>query len=411
MRRLCRSVPILLLLAAIAGCGGNGNGGGAPGGAPGGPGGQQPPPQVGVVTIQPQRTTLTTELPGRTLPFAESDVRPQVSGILKARLFTEGSQVKAGQPLYQIDDARYVAAYESAKARLASAKAALTTARLKAERYASLRTNKLIGQQDVDDAQAALEQALANVEQQTADLETARINLGYTRITAPISGKISRSYLTQGALVEANQDQVLATIQTLDPIYVDMNQSTSELLVLRRAISGGQLEGESKDTATVTLTFDDGTPYPLDGILQFREVAVDETTGSVTLRAQFPNPDGVLLPGMFVRARIIQGVEEKALLVPQRGVGRDERGNPTALVVADDGTAEQRMLTVQQTVGSNWLVKGGIEPGDRVVVEGLQFARAGQKVNAVPFSEPNSSSTLTRGADGSPNIGTAAAPQ
>jgi membrane fusion protein (multidrug efflux system) len=381
MRRLSRSLPIIVVFCAgiMNGCGPTGSGAGGP---------PQNPPEVGVVTIEPQASVLTAELPGRTLPFAVSDVRPQVSGILKERLFTEGSQVSAGQPLYQIDDARYRAAYNSAQARLASAKAALTTARLKADRYKSLRKDKMISQQDDDDAQAALEQAQANVEQQLADLETARINLGYTRIVAPIAGKISRSFLTQGALVEANQDKVLATIQTLDPIYIDMNQSTGELLELKGAIAAGRLAGQAKDTATVTLTLEDGTAYAHEGTLQFSEVAVDQTTGSVTLRAQFPNPDGVLLPGMFVRATIVEGVEARALLVPQRGVSRDDRGNATALIVDADGTVQSRKLTVAQTVGSNWLVKGGIDAGDRVIVEGLQYARPGQKANAVVFQGP-----------------------
>ena len=378
MRPLCR-LPFLLSALVAYGLTACGSDDGAPVGAPGSA------PQVGVVTIAPQRAVLTAELPGRTLPFAVSDVRPQVSGILKERLFTEGSQVQAGQALYQIDDAPYRAAFDSARARLSNANAALTTARLKAERYESLRKDKMISQQDYDDARAALEQAQANVEQQQADLQTARINLGYTRITAPIAGKISRSYLTQGALVEANQEQVLATIQTLDPIYVDMNQSTSELLALRRAIAGGAATGKMKDSAAVTLTLDDGTRYPLTGELQFSEVAVDATTGTVTLRAQFPNPDDFLLPGMFVRATVVEGVEPNALLVPQRGVSRDERGNATALIVDADGTVQRRTLGVAQTIGTNWLVKSGIEPGDRVIVEGLQYARVGQKANAVPF--------------------------
>ena len=374
------------MLVILTACGGSGAGG------QGGPPGGGAAPQVGVVTIEPQRTVLTTELPGRTLPFAVSDVRPQVGGILKERLFTEGSVVKAGQPLYQIDDSRYRAAHESAKARLASAKAALTTARLKAERYASLRKDKMISQQDDDDAQAALEQAEANVQQQTADLDTARINLDYTRITAPIAGKISRSFLTQGALVEANQDEALVVIQTLDPIYVDMSQSSAELLTLRRAVEAGQI-GEDDDTAPVTLTLEDGTQYPLEGTLQFREVAVDETTGTVTLRAQFPNPDSILLPGMFVRATIVEGIEQNALLVPQRGVSRDEKGNPTALVVRDDGVVERRVLAVSQTVGANWLVKSGISAGDRVIVEGLQYARPGEKANAVAWQPPEQTKT------------------
>jgi len=383
MRRLGRHVfdPIALggaalLACALGGCGGGGQQGGQFGGTP----------EVGVVTITPQRAVLTADLPGRTAPFAVSDVRPQVTGILKARLFTEGSVVKAGQPLYQIDDTLYQAAVDSAESQLANAKAALTTARLKAERYAQLRKDKMISQQDNDDAQAALEQAQANVGHEQAQLRAARINLDYTRITAPITGKISRSFLTQGALVEANQDKALATIQTLDPIYVDMNQSSSELLALRRAFESGQLSSQG-DTATVTLAFDDGSRYPLDGELKFHEVAVDATTGSVTLRAQFPNPDGMLLPGMFVRATIVEGIEPNALLVPQRGVSRDDKGNPIAMIVDADDTVRSRLLTVSQTIGASWLVKSGIEPGDRVIVEGLQFARPNEKAHPVAFVE------------------------
>jgi len=373
MPRVSGSIAIVLLALGLFACG-SGKQGGTP---------QQGTPEVGVVTIQPQEAVLTAELPGRTLPYEVSDVRPQVNGILKKRLFTEGSIVQAGQPLYQIDDTLYQAAYSSAKAQLANAKAGLTTAKLRADRYVSLREQKSISQQDYDDAQAALQQAMANVEQQQANVEAARITLGYTRITAPITGKIGRSYLTQGALVEANQDEALATIQTLDPIYVDMNQSSSELLVLRRAVAKSDQAGQP--TADVTLTLDDGTAYPQQGTLQFQEVSVDTTTATVTLRAQFPNPDGLLLPGMFVRARIIEGVEPNALLVPQRGVSRDERGNATALIVDADGVVQSRKLTVGQTVGTNWLVKSGINGGDRVIVEGLQYARAGQKANAVAF--------------------------
>jgi len=353
------------------------------------------PPQrtaeVAFVTIEPQRAVLTTQLPGRTVPYEVADVRPQVSGILQKRLFTEGSLVQAGQVLYQIDATLYQAALDSAKAQLASAKAALTTAQLKADRYVSLRAQKSISQQDYDDAQAALAQARATVEQREADLATARIKLGYTRIVAPISGRIGRSFLTQGALVEANQDAALATIQTLDPIYIDMNQSSTDLLALRRAIERGRVPGTPADAASVTLTLDDGSRYPQDGTLQFRDVTVAATTGSVTLRAQFPNPDNVLLPGMFVRATIVAGVEPAALLVPQRGVTRDEKGNPTALVVEADGTVARRKLTVAQTLGANWLVTDGIAAGDRVIVEGLQYARVGEKANATPFQSPDES--------------------
>jgi membrane fusion protein (multidrug efflux system) len=341
-------------------------------------------PEVGVVTIEPQRTVLTVELPGRTRPYAVSEVRPQVSGILEARLFVEGSRVEAGQALYQIDDTLYEAAVDSARAQLASAKAALATAKLRADRYASLREDKSISQQDYDDAQTALQQAEANVSQQQAGLAVARINLGYTRIVAPISGRIGRSFLTQGALVTANQDEALAIIQTLDPIYVDINQSSTEVASLRRAAGNGQNTTDGV-TARVTLVLEDGTPYPGEGTLQFSEVVVDPSTGSVTLRAEFPNPDAELLPGMFVRATIVTRVVPDALLVPQRGVSRDSRGNATALIVDAEGLVQLRQLTVARTVDSTWLATSGIEPGDRVVVEGLQFARVGQPARAVPF--------------------------
>jgi membrane fusion protein (multidrug efflux system) len=376
MRPWWPSLWVVAFATILSACGDDAGDARAPGGGPA---------QVGVVTIEPQSVLLTAELPGRTLPFAISEVRPQVSGILQERLFVEGSHVDAGQVLYRIDDARYRAAFEGAKARVSSSQAALAIARLKAERFQSLRKDKLISQQDHDDAQAQLDQAQASVELQQAELETARINLNYTRIRAPIAGKISRSYLTQGALVEANQSETLATIQTLDPIYVDMNQSTGELLALRRALAGGDDAGGPRESAPVSLTMDDGTRYGLEGELKFSEVAVDHTTGSVTLRAQFPNPDGVLLPGMFVRATIIEGEESDALLVPQRGVTRDDRGNATALIVAADGTVELRMLEVAQTIGPDWLVRGGIEAGDRVIVEGLQRARVGETVDAMPF--------------------------
>lgn len=381
MRRTGRKALLtLLLLTGIGGCEpGNGPG-------PGGGGAQRPPPEVAVVEIVPRSAVLRVELPGRTRPYAVSDVRPQVSGILKARLFVEGSQVEAGQPLYQIDDTLYRAEAESAEAQLANARAALETARLRAERYASLRKEKSISQQDHDDAQAALQQAQADVAQREASLSIARINLGYTRITAPISGRIGRSYLTQGALVTANQPQALATIQTLDPIYVDINQSSTELLALRSATLSPERQAEQDlQTARVTLTLDDGTPYRLEGTLQFSEVVVDPTTGTVTLRAEFPNPDATLLPGMFVRATVVTGIDDDALLVPQRGVSRDSRGAATVLIVDDNGIVQLRAITVGRTVGPDWLVTSGLAAGERVIVEGLQFVRPGAPARAVPF--------------------------
>lgn len=331
---------------------------------------QQGPPDVGVVTIQYKHAELTTELPARTTPYKTSDVRPQVNGILKALLFTEGGSVKAGQPLYQIDPAPYQAAYDNAVAALATAKA-------KAARYAALVKQQAVAPQDYDDAVAAYKQALANT-------KTARINLDYTKITAPISGRIGRSAFTQGALVTADQATALATIQTLDPIYVDMNQSSAELLQLEKAAANGDLTRGGAATAAVRLTLDDGTAYPLQGKLQFSEVTVDPNTGAVVLRAIFPNPNGLLLPGMYVRATVIEGLTDKAILIPQLAVTRDTKGNPTATVVDRQGVARLANLTLGQTVGNDWLVTSGLRPGDRLVVEGLQKVQIDKPVHALP---------------------------
>jgi membrane fusion protein (multidrug efflux system) len=331
---------------------------------------QQGPPDVGVVTLQYRHAELTTELAGRTTPYKTSDVRPQVNGILKALLFTEGGHVNAGQPLYQIDPAPYQAAYDNAAAALATAKA-------KAARYAALVKLQAVAPQDYDDAEAAYKQALANT-------ETARINLDYTRITAPISGRIGRSAYTQGALVTSDQTTALATIQSLDPIYVDMNQSSAELLALESAAANGDLSRGGPATAAVKLKLDDGTDYPQQGTLQFSEVTVDPNTGAVVLRAIFPNPDGLLLPGMYARATVIEGVTEKAILAPQEGVARDAKGNPTAIVVDDKGVARLRNLTVGQTIGAYWLVTSGLKPGDRLIVEGTQKVQVDKPVHALP---------------------------
>jgi membrane fusion protein, multidrug efflux system len=336
----------------------------------------QGPPEVGVVTIRYQHATLTTELAGRTSPYKVADVRPQVNGILKALLFQEGGLVHAGQPLYQIDPAPYQAAYDNAIAALATAKA-------KAVRYAALLKVNAVAPQDYDDAEAAYKEALANV-------ETARINLDYTRITAPITGRIGRSAFTQGALVTADQTTALATIQTLDPIYVDLNQSSAELLKLESAVAAGNLTRGTPATARVSLQLDDGTRYPLEGKLLFSEVTVDPNTGAVVLRAIFPNPNGLLLPGMYVRATVIEGVSDKAILAPQQGVTHDEKGEPTALVVDDKGIAHLRNLTVGQTIGSDWLVTSGLKPGDRLIVDGLQRVQPGKPVHAVPATLPGS---------------------
>ncbi|HEX2591329.1 MAG TPA: efflux RND transporter periplasmic adaptor subunit [Rhizomicrobium sp.] len=336
---------------------------------------KRPPPTVGVVTIKTEPVQLTAVLPGRTTPYAVSDVRPQVGGLLKARLFTEGALVKQGQPLYQIDPAPYQAAYNNAAA-------VLTAAKAKAARYAALLKQSAIAPQDYDDAVAAYKQAQANA-------QTARINLGYTRITAPISGRIGRSSVTPGALLTADQTTALATIQTLDPIYVDITQSASEVLALKLAMQHGSVNREPAD-APATLTLDNGTQYSEQGKLQFAEVSVDQTTGSVSLRAIFPNPHGLLLPGMFVRATINEGVDNKAILAPQQGIGHNEKGNPTALVVDAHNMARLRVLKTSRAIGDKWLVTEGLKPGDRLIVEGTQNAQPDTPVTPAPASFLNS---------------------
>ncbi len=315
-----------------------------------------------------------------------AEVRPQVGGIIQNRLFTEGSDVKAGEVLYQIDPASYQAAHDGARAALAKAEANLAPLRLKAERYQELVESEAVSQQDVDDATAAQKLAEAEIESAKAALETARINLAYTKVTAPISGRIGRSAVTNGALVTASQAMPLATIQQLDPVYVDVTQSSNEMLRLRKALESGQLstnEGQAK----VQLLLDDGSPYPEPGSLKFTEAFVDPSTGSVTLRTLFPNPKLLLLPGMFVRTVLEEGVREQAILVPQRGVTRNPAGNAMVMAVGAEEKVEPRVIKVDRTVGDHWLVNEGLKVGDRVIVEGLQKARPGTPVIAVPFVE------------------------
>ena len=326
-----------------------------------------PPPVVGFIVIKEQPVPLTAELPGRTDPFASSDVRPQVSGIILRRLFTEGSVVKKGQPLYQIDPAPYQAALESAEA-------TLTSTKVKADRYARLLAANAVAPQDADDAKAAYLTAKAAA-------DTARINLNYTHIEAPITGRIGASSVTEGALVTASQANALATISTLDPIYVDIDQSSSELIALKRAAQAGQIGAGGAD---VTLKLDDGSDYAQKGKLQFTDVTVDPTTGSVRLRAIFPNPDGLLLPGLYVRATVNQGVDPKGILVPQEGVSHNTRGEPTALVVDDKNMARLRVLKTGRAVGGDWQVLDGLKPGDKLIVEGLQKAQPDMPVTAMP---------------------------
>lgn len=341
------------------------------------------PPEVGVITVQPQRTAITTELPGRTSASLVAEVRPQVSGIIQKRIFAEGSDVKAGQLLYQIDPASYQAAYASAKAAESRSEANLLPAKLKEERYRELVKIKAVSQQDHENAYAALKQAEADVASARAAVETARINLAYTKVTAPISGRISRSTVTDGALVTANQQSALATIQQLGSIYVDMTQSNADMIKLKQNLAKGVLK--KSGSTQVKLLLEDGSPYPLSGSLRFSEVTVDQSTGSVTLRAVFPNPQQGLLPGMFVRAILEEGVNEKAILVPQRGVSRNPKGDAVVMIVGAEEKVEPRVIKVARTIGENWLVSDGLKGGERIILEGIQKARPGTQVKAVPF--------------------------
>jgi membrane fusion protein (multidrug efflux system) len=343
------------------------------------------PPLVGVVTIVSQPVTLTADLPGRTTPFETSDVRPQVNGIIQARLFKEGSNVKAGQVLYRIDPAPYRASYDQALAQLASARAGLVTARLKAERYADMVKINAVSRQDADDAQAAYGQDAAAVQQQAAAVESARINLGYTRLTAPIGGRIGPSSVTPGALVTSGQANALATIQRLDPIYVDLTQTAVEHVKLESELARISAGGRVPAGAAVHLRIGDGLDYPIDGHFQFTDVTVDQNTGSVTLRAVFPNPKGVLLPGMYVRASIEEGVDPAGILVPQQAVTRDEKGRATAMVADAQNHAQPRMLELGAAIGNQWRVTAGLKPGDRLIVEGGDNARPGAPVRPYAF--------------------------
>ncbi|MBZ9611639.1 efflux RND transporter periplasmic adaptor subunit [Rheinheimera maricola] len=337
-----------------------------------------PAPEVAVVTLATTVLALTTELPGRTTDYRQAEIRPQVSGILQQRLFTEGQQVEAGQLLYKIDAAPYQAALANAKANLASSKALAHNAKLKADRFKGLLGSKAVSQQDYDDAVAMLMQADAAVASSAAAVQTAQINLDYTEITAPISGQIGRSLVTEGALLTANQSQIMATIRQLDPIYVDLNQSSTELLKLKK-----QLRDTGSDTVSVDLLLDDGSDYAQQGSLQFSEVNVDPGTGMVTLRAVFPNRTGDLLPGMFVRARLHHGSDDNALLVPQAAVSRTPKGQASVMLVNLDNKAEARLIEIGRTVGQSWQVLSGLKAGDKVIVAGLQKIRPGAAVRVV----------------------------
>jgi membrane fusion protein (multidrug efflux system) len=344
------------------------------------------PVEVGVVTLGLEDVTLTTELPGRTTAFRKAEIRPQVNGIIVERLFEEGAEIVAGQQLYQIDDAVYKADYATALAGLAEAEANLTAARAQEERYKDLVAAKAVSQQDYDNALASFGQAKAGVAAAKAAVESARIKLQYTKVLAPISGRIGRSSVTEGALVTAGQAQPLAVIQQLDPIYVDMSQSADKLLDLRRQMLAGDLVMNTEPT--VRLVLGDGSIYRAEGSLAFSEIYVDASTGTVTMRAVFPNPDHLLLPGMFVRAQVQEGAHRDAVLVPQKGITHNRQGNATALVVSRDGKIESRVLQTGRAVGKSWIVLSGVEPGEQVVVEGLQKVKPGIPVKAVPAMTP-----------------------
>lgn len=350
-------------------------------GAPGGAAAQRAP-QVSVTEIQPTELAMKTTLQGRTAPYLVADVRPQVAGILQKRLFKEGSEVKEGQALYQIDPAVYEAAVASAKAELQRAQAVLYQTRLTANRYAQLVKTNAISKQNNDDAQAAYKQAQAAVAAAEAGLKNAQINLDYTTVRSPISGRIGRSLVTPGALLSAHQAQNMAVVQTLDPIYVDVTQSSKEILSLKKDIAAGKLKTKG-GAIPVTLIMEDGTKYPQTGELTLSEVSVDPGTGTITLRAEFSNPENILLPGMFVRTELPQGTMEKALLVPQRAVMREANGTPYVYVVEAGKIAIRRLVT-HRTQGQNWIVEEGLKPGEKVVIEGLQRIRPGVPVQIVP---------------------------
>ena len=333
-----------------------------------------PPPHVSVVTLRLEAVPITTELPGRVNAYRTADVRPQVNGIILRRLFVEGGEVKAGQQLYQIDPAPYKAAYDSAVAADASARAL-------AERYRSLVGASLVAKQDYDNAEAAWLQAQAAV-------ETARINLVYTRVLSPITGRTGRSFVTEGALATANQATALTTVQQLEPVYVDVTQPTTTLLRLRREAEAGLLKLNAAGKTQVRVRLEDGTDYPHPGTLEFSEVTVDQGTGSVTLRALLPNPERLLLPGLFVREEIDEGVRRDAVLAPQQGVSHDQRGDPNALVVGADNVVELRNLQVDRAIGDQWVVNSGLIAGDRVIVEGIQSAKPGTKVVPEEYKPP-----------------------
>jgi len=376
-RKLIAVAGLFSGLLLLSGCGQSSSGKGPSGG----------PPEVAVVTVQPRQVLVTAELSGRTSANLVAEVRPQVGGIIQQRLFTEGADVRAGQVLFKIDPAHYQAVYDNAKAALGRSEANLSAIRLRADRMRELVAEKAVSQQEFDDATAAMKQNQADIQFWKATLETASINLKYTSVTAPISGRIGKSNFTAGALVTAHQPVPMATIQQLDPMYVDVPQATTELLRRQRHLAEGRLQRNGQLRNKVRILLEDNSRYPFDGALQFRDVTVNQTTGSVILRVIVPNPQGVLLPGMFIRAVVEEGVNKNALLVPQQGVSRDPKGNPYCLVAGAGGKVEPRSLTIERAVGNQWLVAEGLTPGEQVIVEGMQRAKPGATVKVVPFAD------------------------
>jgi membrane fusion protein, multidrug efflux system len=370
---LIGAVTIIFSLSLLTACG-------KPKGPP-----QGGTPEVAVAIMKQERIVLTTEQPGRVSAYLVAEVRPQVNGIIQKRLFNEGSDVKNGDILYQIDPATYEAAYAGAKAALARSEANAVSIRSRVQRYKELVAINAISKQENDDAIASLKQVEAEIEANKASMETARINLAYTQIKAPISGRTGKSNVTVGALATAYQAMAFTTIQQLDPIYVDATQSSANLLQLKRNIAAGRIKGDGPDQARVKLLLEDGTSYPLEGKLKFSDVTVDPSTGSFILRMVFPNPKNILLPNMYVRAIIQEGVADRAILAPQQGVSRDTKGNPVALIVDSEGKAQQKAVTVDRAMGDKWLISSGLEPGDQLIVEGMQRVRPGIPVKIVPF--------------------------
>lgn len=368
------SSMLLLATGALTGCNDKGDEKAA-----------MPTPQVNVFTVKAAPLAVTTELPGRTDAFRVAEVRPQVSGIILKRNFVEGSDIVAGNSLYQIDSATYQAAWNSAQGSLAKAKAAANIAHLTVKRYVPLLGTSYISKQEYDQAVANAQQADAEVKAAQAEVENARINLAYTKVTSPIDGRIGKSNVTEGALVTNGQASSLATVQQLDPIYVDVTQSSTDFMQLKQAVEKGSLQKANGKT-TVQLLMEDGQPYPLNGDLEFSDVTVDQTTGSITLRAVFPNPQHQLLPGMYVRAKIDEGIQPEAILVPQQGVTRNPRGDATVMVVDENNKAVVREVVAPQAIGDKWLVTKGVKPGDKIIVSGLQRVRPGVAVQIVPDS-------------------------